>query len=536
MLRKLRVEHLVLVDSCEVVLHPGFHVITGETGSGKSILLTAIGLLLGEKADTSSVRQGETLAVVEGEFDLSPSTIDLLRGGDIDCTSASCTIRRELSTSGKSRAFIDGQLVPLGFLKRLGASLVEISDQHACLTLKEPHTPRHLVDQYGRLGAVVEEFQDAFCRRQELLKKKDQLLTEETERQGETEHLRRQLDEIASSDVLSVDDNALFRRLSALEHSKETYEMALQILSDIERGPPPLQQTLFRLTQKGEKLAQLDSAASPIVDLLTAACSASREAANELQRFLSSQDHSEEERAAVDTQLKRIDAVKRQYGMSHEEICSAKQAMERRLSILEGREAELEQLTHEIRETQEVCDRLAKTLTNKRSAACQELAAAVEKQLRRLNMPKAHFTISIFPEPRTSFGDDNIKFCVTPNIGEKEIDISEAASGGELARVFLAVQAVMADLFSVPTILFDEIDASIGGMTAHAVGETLAAMGKKRQVLAVTHFVQVASKADRHFALSKEEQRGRTVTTVAELRSQQAKEREHRRMIGDVSP
>jgi DNA repair protein RecN (Recombination protein N) len=533
MLQKLRIEHLVLVDSCEISLRSGFHVITGETGSGKSALLIAIGLLLGEKADASAIRHGENMAVIEGEFDLPVSSVELLREIDIELEGPSCTLRREILASGKTRASVDGHLIPVGFLKRLGATLIEISDQHACLTLKHPDAPRRLVDEYGRLKPLVRQFQHEFSHLRELASKKELLLAQEPSRERELQLLHTQLDEITASHVLTVDDNALFHRLTELEHSKETFEIASQMLSEIESGRCPLQSSLFRLTQRAEKLSSLDTTFSPIVELLSTACASSREAARELQRHLSSLDHSDEERSQIEAQLKCIDAVKRRYGLSHDEIGIVKTAMEQRLSALQGRDLEIEQLEREILSTRATCDLLAASLTKKRISYAQRFAKATEAQIRRLSMPKAVFEIETSPSPRSTTGDDTIRFFCTPNVGEKRLEVCEGASGGELARVFLAIQAVMADLFAVPTVFFDEIDASIGGMTAHTVGETLAAMGKKRQVVAVTHFVQVASKANSHFAISKKEHDGRTVTTVQELGSQESKNREHQRMAGE---
>lgn len=532
MLRKLRIEHLVLVDSCEICLQPGFHVITGETGSGKSVLLSAIGLLLGEKAELSAIRHGEKMAVIEGEFDIPSSALDLLAEVQIDLEESSCTIRRELLSSGKTRAFIDGHLIPVGFLKRLAPFLIEISDQHACLSLKDPETPRRLVDTYGCLGSLVDEFQQNFSALRALTEKRGSFLSEEPLRAKEIEHLQTQIDEINESNALTCDDAALFRRLSALEHSRELFEGASSLVSEIESGKNPLQHSLFRLSQRAERLSTLDASLASVAELLSSACSSSKEASHDLQRYLSSLDHSDDERMHIEAKLKQIDSVKRKYGLSCEEIASAKSSMEERLRSLKGRDDELDLLEKQIHDLDEACDRIASVLTNKREAAAHKLAQKIEAQLHELNMPKAIFDIEVSPAKRSATGDNTICFFCTPNVGEKRIGVSDGASGGELARVFLSFQAVMADYFSVPTILFDEIDASIGGMTAHAVGKILATMGEKRQVFAVTHFVQVASKAHCHFTLFKKEQEGRTVTCIHELCSQEARDIEHQRMLG----
>lgn len=532
MLRTLRIEHLVLVDSCQIDLKTGFHVITGETGSGKSVLLTAIGLLLGEKADAAAVRHGEMMAVVEGEFVLSSAAQEILKEAEIELDSNECLLRREIFQTGKSRAFVDGQLIPLSVLKRLGTTLVEISGQHACLQLQESQAPQELVDRYGHIEEQAGEFQTKFSQFLSLTEKRQKLLLEEPSRSAEIERLQAYLDEINGSKACEVDDEELFHRLQRLEHSKEIVDTASSMVFEIENGKLPIQSTLFKLSQRAEKLVSIDSSWKDVAELLETACSSTKEAANELSRHLSSLDHSDEERATLEAQLKRIDGVKRRWGPSREEIVQAKKSFEERLSSLIGREEELSKLDSDIAAAKEACDTLATKLTKLRTAAATKFAAAVQKKLRALNMSKAILEVEVSAAPRSLRGDDQVRLFCTPNVGEKRMEVREGASGGELARIYLAIQAVIADLFTVPTVLFDEIDASIGGITANAVGDTLAAIGATRQVLAVTHFSQVASKAHIHFAIAKEIRGGRTVTFVRELATVEERDHEHRRMAG----
>ena len=304
------------------------------------------------------------------------------------------------------------------------------------------------------------------------------------------------------------------------------------MLSEIESGKNPLQSTLFRLSQRAEKLASLHTSCRPIADLLNSSLSSTREAGNDLQRELSSFDHSEEESERIEATLRRIDAIKRKYGSSTEEVLLAKTSMEEKLHLLLGRDNEIAQLEESLVTTKAACDSLAKELTSKRTETARRFGRIIECHLQSLNMPNALLNISVTPAPRSSTGDDHIQLVCSPNVGEKTIDVSEGASGGELARIYLAIQAVLADRFIIPTVLFDEIDASIGGMTANAVGDTLAAIGERRQVLSVTHFVQVASKAHSHFALTKEVRDGRTITLIQELTTKESKKREHQRMVG----
>jgi DNA repair protein RecN (Recombination protein N) len=359
-------------------------------------------------------------------------------------------------------------------------------------------------------------------------------MQQEKARPGEIELLHTQLNEIEESDVLHVDDNDLFSRLSDLEHAKEAFELASSMIAEIESGKTPLQATLFRLTKMAEKLSVLNSKSAAVVDLLNSACTATRETSHELKGLLSCFDFSEAERERLENQLRQIDGIKRRHGATVEEIRQAKESMEAKLRLLEGRDEELLALDEQCAQALEQCDSMARDLTKARTQAAQKFGTALEKQLRALNMPKATLTVDLSQAISTVSGEDRVQFSLTPNVGEKTIAIHDGASGGEIARLFLAIQAVMASRFVIPTVLFDEIDASIGGMTANAVGETLAAIGQERQVLAVTHFVQVAQKASSHFALTKEVNNGRTLTLVQELTSKSAKEKERQRMMGKL--
>jgi DNA repair protein RecN (Recombination protein N) len=531
MLRTLRIEHLVLVDSCEMTLAEGFHVITGETGAGKSILLTAIGLLLGDKADAALIRHGEAMAIIEGEFDFPPSCTSLLDEAHICLEGPTCTIRREILSSGKSRSFLDGYLVTVNLLKALGSLLIEVSDQHACLTLTDNDTPRTLLDRYARLEGLVGRFGRSYEQWHTLTQQRDEWLSHELSRASDIESLQTNMAAIEASTALHVDDQELFSQLQQLEQAKEAYEIISSMADEIDGGKNPLQSALFRLTQRGAKISSLGVPSEAVVDLLNSACSSLREAGNELRRILPRLDCSEDERTRLNTQLRLIDTVKRRFGPTTNDLQQAYASMKERLASLLQRTEELADLDERISTAARACDTHAKELSQKRSKAARQFERSIERQLRPLNMPEASVELRLLPASRSSSGDDAVLLLLTPNVGEKTINISEA-SGGELARIFLAIQATLADRFVVPTILFDEIDASIGGMTANAVGDTLAAIGLQRQVLAVTHFVQVASKANAHFALTKAVRDGRTVTQVQPLTSQELKQQEHQRMMG----
>jgi len=517
MLISLSIKDLVLVDSCTLTFSPNFNVITGETGTGKSTLLTAIHLLLGERADPSLIRHGKTKGVVEGVF----STISSPILDELGIEEEKITLRRELLSTGKSRAFINDHLVPLSLLKELSSSLIEISDQHAGLTLKNASTPLQLLDQFANLP--TSDFASCFTECNALQEQKKELVHQEPLRQTEIDQIKRQIDEIVSSKILETDDTALFARLQTIEEEKELFEKGSLLLSELD-GP--------LLSQ----LVKAAKSAHPFVDASEHLEQASKhisEAINEINRSLSTITICEDEYTTIEAQLQKIDKLHRLYG--EKSVESVKSSLEERLQRLLNIETTLFEIEEKLSHKQKECDEKAFQLSQSRAKAALLFSKEVQKILPALNMPHALFEIEILQKERSSTGDDHITFFLTPNPGEKRIRLHEHASGGELARLYLAIQTVLAEQSAIPTILFDEIDASIGGITANFVGNMLSLMGQKRQVLAITHFVQVASQATSHFSLQKKTTKGRTLTSVRKLSSQKEREEEQKRMVGTKS-
>lgn len=536
MLKRVKLENLVLVDSCEVHFSKGFTAITGETGSGKSILLTAIGLLLGEKADSSSIRLGSQSGTIEGDFILpqSPQIVSLFDEFSLDQENpCPCTIKRELFTSGKSRAIVNGCTVPLQFLKRLGSALLEISSQHSYLTLQEEKAPQKILDLFAGIEEDVRSFQKTFEKIKSLEAHLEKLFQEEPLRQLEQDRLQKQLLEIESSKIFDTNDDLSFSRLKEIEHSKEIIELGNTITHDLDDGKDPLSRGLYKLLQKAEKLKNLSSQFNSSHELIEQAFSILRQASQEIQSSLETFEYSEEECQYLETTLRKIDHVKRSFGATVEEVLLNQKIIKERLFLLEERDTLIENIKKELEELKRTCDIKAAFLHEKRTQSAPLLEKKILFFLHLLHMPSAVFEIEISTSSRHASGDDTIHFFLTPNTGEKRIEVKDGASGGEMARLFLAVQAVMAHLSSIPTIIFDEIDACIGGITASSVGDLLAAIGKDRQVFAITHFTQVAKKASFHIALSKETIEGRTLSRIRELCSKKEKDLEHMRMIGN---
>ncbi len=537
MLQRLFLENLVLVEASELHFSKGYTVITGETGSGKSILLSAIGLLLGEKADPSAVRHGAKTGVIEGDFCLpETSGITILFNEYSLERNPSCRIRREIFASGKSRASIDGCAVPISFLKILGAELIEISNQHAYLSLQEENAPQILLDRFAGLEPDTAKLKSMFEKFKRLETDLSKLLQEEALRTVEMERLKAQLQEIEEAKIFETDDTALFSRLKELESAKEILDLSSWIIEELDTGKTPLIRRLTLLSQKADAVQSLSSRFSPSCDLIQSALVCLREAAQSFQSSLDFVEFSEEERTQAEAHLQKIDHLKRKYGQSVDEIERAHKAIKDRLATLEAREETIEKIQQEIASLKKACQERSSLIHKKRVQIIPSFEKALVSYLALLHMPQAVFQVEIEETPLHATGHDKVRFFLTPNIGEKRIEVKDGASGGEMARLFLAVQATMAHLSSIPTIIFDEIDACIGGITATAVGELLAAIGKERQVLAITHFTQVAAQAHEHMSLCKETLSDRTLTRIRRLTSKKELADEHKRMVGKFTP
>jgi len=513
MIRRVRIEHFVLIDCCELHLASGFNVITGETGAGKSALITALRLALGERADCTCIRHGQEKALVEIEF--APQKMPTLFD-EIELEGSTLTLRREIYTSGKNKAYVNDHLVPLNALKKIGSSLVELSNQHAFLSLQQPNAPQDLLDQYAKIDLA--EFQKAYSLYNQLTDRLGKLKQAAPLRDGEMDRIKKELTEIEASGVLDVDDKELFATLQAMEEDKD-----LGI-----RGTSLLQ----RLEEHHRELTNMQKEIAAVSDHLKQASEHVAHSINALEDLIGRIEYSEEERVNLEAQLVSIDRLHKKYGPNHDALLQAKKALENRLDELSSQDEELHTLEQKLAETKKTCDHLAQTIHSQRTASAPQFTHELEQLLHQLNMPHAQCSFTVKQTARSSTGDDSVQFLLTPNVGEKKIAIQDHASGGELARVFLSIQTLLADKANIPTILFDEIDASIGGLTANAVGDLLVKMGQKRQILAITHFVQVASKAERHFAISKSTKKGRTISTITHIENEQAKQAEHLRMVG----
>lgn len=526
MLKLIRLSNVILVESVEIPFTPGLNILTGETGSGKSAILHALGLVAGERSDAGIIRRGANKAIAEAVFEgpIEPIVYHLLEEADIELTQGEpITIRRELTSNGKSRAFINDQQVPLTLLRTLSPHLLEITAQHANQKLFSLESHRDLVDVFGDLKPHVETFSAHWKEENSLRKQLEELINGETERLREIDLCRLELEELGTITVKPGEEEALFAEFTRLTHSQELIEHVSRLCQALNSDKSSILTQLHRHQTTFEQVLRIDPDLADSFKAYQDAFIELEEVSQTLTRYLGHQENSPERLEEINERLKLLDRIKRRYNIPLEGIDAHRNGLKARLSQLESADLRIDELRLQLKTLEERSNASAQILSKKRSDSSKALALEIEKELQSLNMAKAKFSCSLEKQARSVKGDDRIEFFLLPNVGELQIPVRGAASGGELSRLMLALQTLLAHKAGTPTLIFDEIDANIGGATAAVVGEKLRALGEAHQVICITHFPQVARHAHHHLQISKQEQEGRTVSVIKVLAAAQRK-------------
>ncbi|MFV0339063.1 MAG: DNA repair protein RecN [Parachlamydiaceae bacterium] len=532
-LKELHISNLILVDHAALPFEKGFSVISGETGSGKSAILEALQLALGARTDSSLIRMGIEKAFVEAIFDLHfnhPVRALLKEKGIIYEEHEPLIVKRELSSNGKSRAFLNHQSVQLTLLKEIGEQLAEVITQHASHKLLKPEEHRILLDQYAELDKELGSFKELWKNLQELKKEIEQLHEQLPLRLRELETCRREIEEIEEAAFKEGEEEELFQSYSRLASSDELWQSASGIdrVLNADRGVLSL---LRSIKPAAQKLLEKDPQTANDLELLKSLLAEAEELSHFIHNYQTEVEPNPELLESTNDRLTLLSKLKKKYGATLDEIRAHADRQRERAQVLEKLEETVETKTAEHASALQKAERLAQTLHKKREKAARELENAIEKELHELNMNKARFTIEVKEEEMRSTGSSSVEFLLAANPGEPFLPLKEAASGGELARVLLAIHLIFARDEGLSTLVFDEIDANIGGTTAAKIGTKLKKLGEKQQVFAVTHFPQVAKSGDHHLHISKKEIQGRTLSTIQWL-SATEREEELQRMSG----
>ncbi len=534
MLNTLRIQDIVLVEQAQVSFRAGFNVITGETGAGKSAILKALALVLGQRADAQALRKGAEKGIVEAAFDTSypPALRQLLEeSGLAYALDEPLIVRREISAAGKSRAFINNQLAQITLLRAMGSHLVEIVGQHANQELREVEQHRQITDAYANLATVVNTFQAAWKLERSIEQELTALISSEVQRTRQMEEYERQLEELDQAALREGEEEELFAEYSRLSNADELRSLIDGIYQLLSGEEGALVSHLSRQAPAFSKISHLDASLEETRISYHNAVIELQEVANVLQNYAGNIDNDPHRAAFLNDRLALITQMKKKYGPTVEEALHYHIQLQEQVHDLNNADVKIEELQTALHQAKEETTRLATKLTEKRKNAAKELSKALAKELRSLNMANVDVAIQVTTIPRHLHGDDHVEIFFAPNKGEKLVSVKECASGGELSRLILALKALMAGKDKKATLVFDEVDANIGGETATVVGQKLAEIGADHQLLSITHFPQVARHAHHHIQIKKVEQQGRTRTYVTTLDGPQ-RDSELQRMAG----
>lgn len=533
MLKLLQIQNIILVQQATITFAPGLNILTGETGSGKSAIMHGLNLVIGGRTDIGVIRKGAEKGVIEAIFDLDSTEVDaLLKEGGIDHDQGQeLIIRRELSSSGKNRIFINNQAVQLSFLKKIAPFLVKMISQQASQYLYSTEYHRLVLDLYGELTPLVKQYQASYESEVALQLALEKLVKEESQRLREIDRCQKELQELQEAMVKEGEEEELFAEYTYLVNAEEIAEKSYRIHQALSGEKQPLVPLLGRQKQALEELLLFDESLQETVEAFQNALTELQEIARTLNNYQASVHYDANRLQFVSERLSLVNQIKKKYGPSYEEIKNYQEQLQEKLQSLFHADTEIETLQSKVVKAKEKSNHLAKELSEKRLHYAKVLKEALTQELMELNMSKALFEIKVLPQQRTKEGDDKVEFFLRPNVGENCIALKDGASGGEVSRVLLALQTLLAQKERPSSLVFDEVDANIGGKTAAVMGKKLKEMSRGHQVICITHFPQMAKCADHHLQISKEEKEGRTVTEIVELDAL-SKQKELKRMAG----
>lgn len=541
MLLELSVKDLALIEELKLSFGPGFSVLSGETGTGKSILVGALGLIAGGRADSDFVRQGSEEAVVEAIFDISQNSqvAELLRETTL-FEGDQLLIRRHISSQGRSRIYINGKGATVGQLEKIVSHLIDLSGQHDQQLLLHEENHRSLLDDIPAIATLLISYSSIHQRTQDLRQSLEALHKKIQERGERTEFLRFQIEEIQKADLKDEnEEELLLEEKGRVKNADLLFSVANQGEEILQEGEGALLKKLTTLMTQVEKGLISDALLKEVQGLLSQACIALEEAARFFPRYreglVVTPGHLDE----IESRLYLLHRLRQKFGGTLSGVLRKEKEMKEELDALEHHEERVAVSEKELREIEKDLMRVASQLSEARKKRAVELEKKIQKELSALSMPGVCFRIVVESPPEVkptdcgAWGFDLIRFDMAPNKGEGFRPLAKIASGGELSRILLSIKLILADSTAPTTYIFDEVDTGIGGAVADVVGEKLHWLGESQQVLCVTHLPQVASHASGHFVIEKGIREKRTRTLVRTLKQEERVE-ELARMLGGV--
>ncbi|MFQ5677863.1 MAG: DNA repair protein RecN [Gemmatimonadota bacterium] len=520
MLKELRIRDYAVLDEIVLELNPGLTVLSGETGAGKSIIVGALSVLLGERASSQVVREPEGRAVVEGAFDVSarPRLAARLRELGLEPEDAWLLLRRELQREGRNRAWVGGSRASAGLLGELGSALVELHGQHEHQSLLRRPAQRRILDAYAGATGLAAAVVDAHREWTETRTRMESVRRRAAEVLERADYLRFKAEEIERAELREDEEDRLRSEARRLAHAEELVSLSGGLYEAVHAGEDSLVERLGRLRRPLAELTRIDPRTEELHRLWEEARVGVEELGRRLGAYGSEVEHDPDRLHAVQSRLDLLFRLKSKYGGGIEEVIAAGREARREIEGMEGSDLELRELEGASEAARRRFEKLAGELGAERRGAAARLEAEMARLLPELGMAAGRFQVELqtLETPGPS-GAERVEFRVTLNAGFPPAPLRRVASGGEMSRLMLALKTALAAVDEVPCLVFDEIDAGIGGTVAHRVAERLARLAERHQVFVVTHLPQIAARADHHFSVRKGEEKGRTVASVRRL-------------------
>ena len=524
MLQQLYIKNFTLIDELNIELHPGFSVITGETGAGKSIILGAIGLLLGQRADSKSIKQGADRCVIEAHFDLSRYDLKpFFDENDIEYDDHDTIIRRELTAAGKSRAFINDTPVALTMLKELGDQLMDVHSQHQNLLLNKQDFQLNVVDILANDSKELEAYQQSFANYQQKTKELNQLREEIERNRQNADFLQFQYEELEAAHLAEGEQEELEQQSETMSHAEDIktalYEAdnALNgdeygVVSQVKSAYNALNGISKVMPKTAELTERLDSCRIELKDI-----------AEEVGQLLERTDFDPAELESINNRLDRLYELEKKYhAESVEELIEQRDSLKQKLSHIENSDEAVSEMEKEVAQLRSLCAQRAESVSKMRQATAKQMRSQLAQRLEALGMPHARFDVSVTQTELGKNGQDNVSFLFSANTSTPLQPVSQVASGGEIARVMLSLKAMISGAVKLPTIIFDEIDTGVSGKIAEKMAQIMQEMGRtERQVISITHLPQIAALGSHHYRVSKEETKNGTVSHMTELNNEE---------------
>ncbi len=546
MLRNLRIKDYALVDRLEVEFEPGLNVISGATGAGKSIIVGAVNLILGERASSEVVRSGFETATVEGEFKLQndPPLKNLLSGLGMIPQEDVLIIRREISSRDQNKCFLNDRLITLSSLKSIGDRLADLHGQHEHQSLLNVDRHIEYLDQYAGLDAVLARVSKDFNM---LRKKRKELDDQKTGKRQDEERgklYRFQIQEIERPNLSPNEEEKLNQERKVLENAETLFEISSNLYNQLYDSEGSILERLTSMSRELKRNIQIDARLKEPAEMLESFVIGLQDVSRFLENYKAHLEFDPQKLEMIRERLNLISTLKRKYDKSIEEILAYKEQIEKELERIESKDEIISNLEKEMAELSNTLGEECCLLSRKRKAKASDLSRRIQKALANLGMDKTRFEIRITQrEDENGWlemegkkilvdekGIDQVEFFVSPNPGEELKPLAKIASGGEISRIMLGLKSILAKVDRLETVIFDEIDVGIGGEVASAVGRSLKGLACSHQVIVITHLQQIASQADHHYKVLKEGVKGRTVTRIRSL-NRDERVREIARMI-----